>query len=64
MTGASERSTERTGTATASPGPTSSRRRPTLDELHGSLDAAWQAVNEVVRLVEELHRRRGHGRLR
>lgn len=35
-----------------------------MDELHGSLEAAWEAVNEVARLVEELHRTRGHGRLR
>ena len=33
-------------------------RTGATDDLHGSLDAAWQAVNEVARLVDEIHRRR------
>ncbi len=64
MTGTPEGSPRRHDTAAATPGAGRKTRRRTMDELHGSLEAAWEAVNEVARLVEELHRTRGHGRLR
>ena len=37
--------------------------KSSLDELHQPLANAWQAVSEVARLVDEIHRQRGRRRI-
>ena len=64
MTGAAERRPRRRDTADAAPGVKRKVGGTSLDELHQPLDTAWQAVNEVARLVDEVHRQRGRRRLR